>query len=105
MSEKELSDSIEYYERLVESKLKMLEDEEIDLLLTERDAIHDLIGTLPVDEQEEFAKKIRALDNLLLSQIDTIDISRFGYPEYADELWWWHLDRLDDLTTEQKSTI
>ena len=46
--EKELQSSIDYYERLVDAKLKMLEDEEIELLLSERNFIHDRISWMQI---------------------------------------------------------
>ena len=55
--EKELQSSIDYYERLVDAKLKMLEDEEIDLLLSERDFIHDIVSSLSDSEVSLYEKK------------------------------------------------
>ena len=55
--EKELQSSIDYYERLVDAKLKMLEDEEIELLLSERDFIHDIVSSLSDSEVSLYEKK------------------------------------------------
>ena len=103
--EKELQNIIDYYERLVDAKLKMLEDEEIELLISERDSIHDIISSLPDNEAGAYEERIRSIDYNLVSQIDTVDMSRFNHTEYAPELWWWHLSKFSDLTSEQKSTL
>ena len=103
--EKELQSSIDYYERLVDAKLKMLEDEEIELLLSERNFIHDRISSLPDDEIGIYEGRVRSIDHNLVSQIDTVDMSRFNHTGYAPELWWWHLSKFSDLTSEQKSTL
>ena len=55
--EKELQSSIDYYERLVDAKLKMLEDEEIELLLSERNFIHDIVSSLSDSEVSLYEKK------------------------------------------------
>ena len=103
--EKELQNIIDYYKRLVDAKLKMLEDEEIELLISERDSIHDIISSLPDNEAGAYEERIRSIDYNLVSQIDTVDMSRFNHTEYAPELWWWHLSKFSDLTSEQKSTL
>ena len=102
---KELKSSIDYYRQLVDAKLKMLEDEESELLLSERDCIHDKIASLPDDEVGIYEGKIRSIDYALVSQIDTIDMAQFNHAEYAPELWWWHLGEFSDLTAEQKTTL
>lgn len=102
---KELKNSIDYYERLVNAKLRTLENEEIELLLSERDFIHDKISSLPDDEVGIYEGRIRSIDHTLVSQIDTIDMTRFNHAEYAPEVWWWHLSKFGDLTPEQKSTL
>lgn len=104
-SEAELNDAIEYYERLIKSKLKMLEDEEINLLLSERDEIHDLFSSLPDNRKTFYMERICLLDKEMISQIDSISVKEFGYEEYPRELWWWHLDKLDDLTEKERSTL
>ena len=61
--EKELQNIIDYYERLVDAKLKMLEDEEIELLISERDSIHDIISSLPDNEVGAYEERIRSIDH------------------------------------------
>ena len=65
--EKELQSSIDYYERLVDAKLKMLEDEEIELLLSERNFIHDRISSLPDDDDKSLRNVMRKSSFILLN--------------------------------------
>lgn len=101
----ELEGAIEYYARLIKSGLKMLEDEEIDLLLSERDAIHGFISSMSANQAALYEDKIRLLDRDLLSQVDLADFSQFNHSEYPSDLWWWHLGELNELTDQQKATL
>lgn len=105
--------SLEYYDRLV-SDLQHLEPEEILLMQSERDEIYDSSLAMKKSNtwSDVFAKRLREIDEKLLSSKSLASASAKVAKKALDEnrhidntRWWWDLDRLKSLNSEEKSAL
>ncbi len=81
--------------------------DEINYLSFLRDEIHKKINK---GTDSDFKEMVHQLDIQWQHQVSLSISKDFTYTdkprgEYPDHFWWWHLDRLDELTDQQKTTL
>jgi hypothetical protein len=102
--------SIEEYGNWVDEDFPISNDwcEEINYLSSIRDDIHDYIGKNDVDKVA--IQKIVEIDERWKKQILRSKNKDFTYADklkgdYPQSLWWWHINRLHELSESDRSTL
>ena len=83
------------------------EDDDIFPIMSMRDDIHEQIQTNRENLTTEQIKRLKKLDKEWQDHISSHHDAdfRFNFNNPEDKTrWWWWIDRLDELTEEQKST-
>lgn len=85
------------------------EDDDIAPIISLRDDIHTLVLSSEEDIQDENIKRLKRLDRKWQSFIyENRDPEfRFNFSNFDKDKsqWWWWIDRLDELSDKQKSTL
>lgn len=109
MTANDLDQDIEEYSEWIKKKIPISEGwiDEINYISFIRDDIHRGIK----DEADTaLREKLRLLDREWQDQIIATIDKEFQYTDrlpgnYPNDLWWWHIDRLSELTEAERSTL
>ena len=109
MSSSDIEEDIREYSEWIEKRIPINNDwiDEINYLSFIRDEIHQNIQG---EKSASIVAKLQSLDRKWQKHITLQIDSNFQYTNrpldnYTDDLWWWHIDMLDQLSTQQKSTL
>lgn len=109
MSSSDIEEDIREYSEWIEKRIPINNDwiDEINYLSFIRDEIHQNIQG---EKSASIVAKLQSLDRKWQKHITLQIDSNFQYTNrpldnYTDDLWWWHIDILDQLSTQQKSTL
>lgn len=107
---KELDEAVEDYSDWVSHQWSLDgDDEDVFYIISIRDDIHKIVDALTRRRIKFNRNEISTLDAMWQKHISSgKDLRQFRYdfnarPERSK--WWWWIDRLDELTTEEKGTI
>jgi hypothetical protein len=108
---KKLEEEIREYSAWVAKNYSLAEgrEEEVMVIVIERDLIHDEIAELNARGLEYDVTDLKLIDKKWQAQYaqgvaeqDQIGIRRSDVPK---KHWWWWIDHLEDLSPEERSTI
>ena len=85
------------------------EDDDILPIISMRDGIHEFIELHHKDIQDNQIKRLRELDRKWQGFIEKNHdpIFRFNFRDFDKKKvqWWWWIDRLDELSNEERATL
>lgn len=104
-----LESYIEDYEEWIRKEIPINDGwvDEINYLSFLREEIHQKLKS---ESSESLTSRLKLLDSQWQTQIASTIDKKFRYTDkpqqyYPEDFWWWHIDRLDELTEGQKSTL
>lgn len=105
-----LKSYIQAYSEWIEKQIPVNNDwiDDINYMSFVRDEIHKQVVDGQVDP--ESLATVRTLDAKWQDQIASSIDKNFKYSDkpqgdYADHLWWWHIDRLTELSEQDRSFL
>ncbi len=109
MTDNEIKEDLDDYSEWIDKDIPIHDGwiDEINYISFIRDEIHQSINS---ETSADIINSLRLLDQKWQKQIELSISKNFKYTDkpqkdYPNAFWWWHIDKLDDLTEQERSTL